>query len=171
MKKIIARILIIAMLIAFASTALAAKKENICKKISGNAKKSVTFTIETDETGWFKDYVTFNNYKGHFENPYHPGGLLTQADFYWCYKIKICELDKNGKRGRTWWEEMTGSSKKIKLDKGGTEYEIKVIPFTTAQMEEKHMFKSILIGGEVDWDSNTAPRWDIKRTNGITLCQ
>ena len=148
-----------AMLTILSSAALAA---NSCPTISGNPKKSVTFTMKTGSRWIFSDKMTFTQTKG--TATYRSWfGQYKNYSQYAAYVITYSKI-VNGKAVKTTSINWDGSSKTIKLDKNCT-YRI------TVRQVSAPTYYSLLHktwGAFDQWKST--PTWRVSATKGIISC-
>lgn len=153
MKKIL--LILLALLVCFSmSTSVFAA--NVCGNISGNAKSTKTFTINTGSRWLGSDKVKFTQSKGTYEYRTPFSSSKTKTD-YMCYKVSYRIKGKSSWTTKQWkGKSLTLSLKKNKI------YEVKVVPFDNIDM-------SFQTGRQIKSWKKLAT-WKVTSTKGIISC-
>ena len=153
MKRFLAILLVVIVCFSMIASVSAA---NVCGNISGNAKSTKTFTINTGSRWLGSDKVKFTQTKGTYEYRTLLSSSKTKTD-YMCYKVSYRIKGTSAWTTKQWkGKNLTLSLKKNKV------YEVKVVPFSNIDM-------SVQTGRQIRSWKKTAT-WSVTSTKGIISC-
>ena len=154
MKKLLAILLVVIICFSTITPILAA---NVCGNISGNAKSSKEFIIDTGNRLLWSDKVKFTQTKGTYEYRTPFSSSKTRTD-YMCYKVSYRIRGTSSWTTKTWKDKnLTLSLKKNKV------YEVRVVPFDNLDM-------SFQTGRQIKSWKKVAT-WSVTSTKGINYCK